>query len=297
MFCGIKDIHAFDGFNSFFDFLRYTFFHNRYVLVEGKVTKKQRETTVYNLSVSTDESYIVPVGITHNCRCTVEQVRRGKYEETPHGEAMSRGAEVLNGEKLSIFRFNSGKQGKTMPDYNPYTIRRCNDCDVAKGGSTKLAFVPENELCAACKLVNQCAGDRSKSQRAIERKHYLEKEMSHLLQEHTEKQVSNNETIKVRFDKDGNKHLFSDTFGRSHVFNKEDLKNINDILRGATYLGESGRDTSRKHSNPYEYFYYFKAILREQPIRLNVGKLVRINKKTGRTMVKYILYSVNDIHE
>lgn len=39
-FCGIKDIHSFDGFHSFFDFLRNTFFHNRYVLVEGKVTKR-----------------------------------------------------------------------------------------------------------------------------------------------------------------------------------------------------------------------------------------------------------------
>lgn len=161
VFCGIKDIHAFDGFNSFFDFLRNTFFHNRYVLVEGKVTKKKRETTVYNLSIFKDESYIVPIGITHNCRCTVVQVRRGKYEETPHNEAMSRGEEVLNGEKLSIFRFNSGKQGKTMPDYNPYTIKRCNDCDVAKGKLGLVNEIVDNQLCAACQCVRNCQGKGS----------------------------------------------------------------------------------------------------------------------------------------
>ena len=105
------------------------------------------------------ESYYPPNG--WNCRCTVVQVRRGKYEETPHNEAMSRGEEVLNGEKLSIFRFNSGKQGKTMPDYNPYTIKRCTDCDVAKGGGIKLNFVPENELCAACRLIHQQQAQRN----------------------------------------------------------------------------------------------------------------------------------------
>lgn len=105
------------------------------------------------------ESYYPPNG--WNCRCTVVQVRRGKYEETPHNEAMSRGEEVLNGEKLSIFRFNSGIQGKTMPDYNPYTIKRCNDCDVAKGGGIKLNFVPENELCAACRLIHQQQAQRN----------------------------------------------------------------------------------------------------------------------------------------
>lgn len=161
VFCGIKDIHAFDGFNSFFDFLRNTFFHNRYVLVEGKVTKKKRETTVYNLSIFKDESYIVPIGITHNCRCTVVQVRRGKYEETPHNEAMSRGEEVLNGEKLSIFRFNSGKQGKTMPDYNPYTIKRCTDCDVAKGKLGLVNEIVDNQLCAACRIVTCLADNRA----------------------------------------------------------------------------------------------------------------------------------------
>lgn len=154
-FCGIKDIHSFDGFHSFFDFLRNTFFHNRYVLVEGKVTKKNRNTKVFNLSIDKDESYIVPVGIAHNCRCTVVQVRKQKYPATEHSEAMSRGEEAMNDERYNIFRFNSGKQGKTMPDYNPYTIRRCNDCDVAKG-KLKLSFVPENNLCASCIKTREC---------------------------------------------------------------------------------------------------------------------------------------------
>ena len=37
-------------------------------------------------------------------------------------------------------------RGRTFPDYNPYTIRRCRDCDM-NSGKGKLAFVAEKEVC------------------------------------------------------------------------------------------------------------------------------------------------------
>ena len=88
-----------------------------------------------------------------NCRCTVVQVRKSKYPETPHDEAMSLGEQATGNDSKGIFHFNAGKEQKTVPDYNPYTIRRCRDCDIAKGKAT-LAFVPENELCDACRLLH-----------------------------------------------------------------------------------------------------------------------------------------------
>lgn len=106
------------------------------------------------------ETYYPPNG--WNCRCTVVQVRKQKYPATEHAEAMSRGEEAMNGERYNIFRFNSGKQGKTMPDYNPYTIRRCNDCDVAKG-KLKLGFVPDYQLCRGCVKIRECYENREKA--------------------------------------------------------------------------------------------------------------------------------------
>lgn len=100
------------------------------------------------------EEYYPPNG--WNCRCTVVQVRKSKYPATPHDEAMALGEEALQRDTKGIFHFNPGKENKAVPDYNPYTIRRCRDCDIAKGKIKLAKFIPENELCAACKYLRTC---------------------------------------------------------------------------------------------------------------------------------------------
>lgn len=90
-----------------------------------------------------------------NCRCNVVQVRKSKYPATDHDEAMSLGELATGKDTKGIFRFNSGIEQKSVPDYNPYTISRCRECDIAKG-KLKLAkqLIPDNELCAACNLIH-----------------------------------------------------------------------------------------------------------------------------------------------
>lgn len=105
------------------------------------------------------EEYYPPNG--WNCRCTVVQVRKSQYPATPHDEAMALGEEALQRDTKGIFHFNPGKENKTIPDYNPYTIRRCRDCDIAKG-ELNLSFIPDNELCQACKLVHKCYKDKTR---------------------------------------------------------------------------------------------------------------------------------------
>lgn len=273
MFCGIKDIHAFDGFNSFFDFLRNTFFHNRYVLIEGKVTKKKRETTVYNLSIFKDESYIVPIGITHNCRCTVVQVRRGKYEETPHNEAMSRGEEVLNGEKLSIFRFNSGKQGKTMPDYNPYTIKRCNDCDVAKGKLGLVNEIVDNQLCAACSLLHSMKVEGERRRLSSEERRTVLKSALTWADKHLPRTIMSDGKEAARLTaqtKEGielhiGKKFFTETFSKC-----KNSRRVAETMEMATLVNEWIRDSEKTRIEPGRHhdfdFVVFKAKYQNQEI-------------------------------
>ncbi len=226
-----------------------------------------------------------------NCRCTVVQVRKSKYPETPHDEAMALGELATGKDTKGIFRFNPGKQEKTMPDYNPYTIRRCKDCDIAKG-KLKLAFVPDNELCAACEILQKCVGDRTKSQRAIERTHYLH-EMEPLLSRKVEKAIEGGR-LNVGFTKEGNKHLFSDTFGRTRIITKEDLKDLATYLENAEYVDDSALTHPR--TDYIEHFYYFKVQVNGRWVRLNVAKEARI-RRNGQIQVQYFLYSVNDIVE
>ena len=225
------------------------------------------------------------------CRCSVVQVRKSKYPATDHEEAMARGKSALELDKKGMFRFNAGMEQKTMPDYNPYTIKRCKDCDIAKG-KLKLAFVPDNELCAACKLLQKCVGDKDKSQRAIERTHYLH-EMEPLLQKKVEKTV-NGKNMNIGFTKDGNKHLFSDTFGRTRIVSKEELKNLDSYLERAEYVDDSALTHPR--TDNVEHYYYFKVRINGKWARLNVAKEVH-RQPNGKVQIKYFLYSINDIKE
>lgn len=226
-----------------------------------------------------------------NCRCTVVQVRKSKYPTTDHDEAMALGELATGKDTKGIFRFNSGKEQKTFPDYNPYTIRRCKDCDIAQG-KLKLAFIPDNELCAACKILHKCVGDRAKSQTAIERTHYMH-EMEPLLSRKVEKTIEGGR-LNVGFTKEGNKHLYADTFGRTRIVSKDDLKDLATYLENAEYIEDS--TLTHPRTDDIEHFYYFKAQVNGRWVRLNVAKHVN-RRNNGHVIVKYFLYSINDIVE
>lgn len=103
------------------------------------------------------EEYYPPNG--WNCRCSVTQVRKSKQPRTPSDEAIALGEAATQKDTKGMFRFNPGKQRKSVPDYNPYTISKCKICD--KGKLFLEGFVPPSQLCAACGILHKCAGDRA----------------------------------------------------------------------------------------------------------------------------------------
>lgn len=87
-----------------------------------------------------------------NCRCVVVQVRKDKYPESNERKALNDGSQATAGKHQEMFKFNPGKQMTTFPAYNAYTIRKCIECKL--NNQIKLAAnIPDNELCAACKVV------------------------------------------------------------------------------------------------------------------------------------------------
>ena len=132
---------------------------NRYLLQYRTVgDKRVREAhrALHNVTLPITskfwDEYFPPNGWT--CRCTAIRVRRDKYPESDEHRAMLAGSQATAGKHQEMMRFNPGKQMACFPFYNPYTISRCKDCP-DKPGMLKLTKIPDNELCAACKVIRE----------------------------------------------------------------------------------------------------------------------------------------------
>ena len=64
------------------------------------------------------DKYYPPNG--WNCRCTVVQVRKGKYPTSDPELAMLRGDNCTDGVKQRMFRYNPGKTMELFPPKHPY---------------------------------------------------------------------------------------------------------------------------------------------------------------------------------
>ena len=108
-------------------------------------------------------------------------------------------------------------------------------------------------------------------------------EMRPLLKKRVTKKVGG-EDIVVGFSTAGNRHIYSDTFGRAKGLKKDYFKNIDKALAKAAYVKSAPLSKSRKDG--ISKFYYFKDCGKR--LYYNVAE-VRRGKHVSR-----FLYSVTD---
>ena len=150
---------------------------------------------------------------------------------TDHEEALRLGQQATAKDTRGIFRFNSGKERKTFPDYNRYTIQRCRDCDISNG-KAKLAHVSENELCAACKLIHKCEAQRFRVIRTFENGGSI---AVHQLVNPKDSDYHKLLTIAEYFAKEGKEVKLTPKMSRPQ---KNVYQNIYDSLMGTKYEGK-----------------------------------------------------------
>ena len=122
---------------------------------DGRVRRTHRMLHNITLPVTSPfwDKYFPPNG--WNCRCTVVQVRKGKYPVSDEREAMNLGSQATAGKYQEMFMFNPGKRMATFPAYNAYTVRKCNACEWRPDKMKLAADIPDNELCRACRLLQE----------------------------------------------------------------------------------------------------------------------------------------------
>ena len=180
--------------------------------------------------------YYPPLG--WNCRCTVVQVRRGKYAESDSHAATAAGRQATA--KTPSFRFNPGKQRKCFPDNVSY---------LKHAGANK----KEREKAEIkCENMNKTATIK----KAVE-----------LLSDKIAECTINNQQYKVEFIRRGIDHYCHDLSGKKNIYwiKNEVLPKIDKYLKEAEYVGrkecDRGHNTNKETlrlKKQTDYFYYFK---------------------------------------
>ena len=198
-----------------------------------------------------------------NCRCTVVRVRKGKYPESDEREAMNLGSQATAGKHQEMMRFNPGKQMACFPAYNPYTISRCKDCEY-RPDKLELAKVPDNELCAACKVIREMVKAREKKAQIAQAQKDLEHWYKQNLPETT---VGKFKAKRFVVDKEGKEVIVNKNFYKEVIsHHKEDqyyLERLELSTKAHEWIKEATfvrQEASRHHEDVelfdiYEYNY------------------------------------------
>ncbi|MGB6092671.1 MAG: phage minor head protein [Moheibacter sp.] len=101
-----------------------------------------------------------------NCRCTVVEVRRGKYDESDSEEAIKKGERATtqigkDGQnRAAMFRFNPGMEEKLIPQNHPYYPKGCGSDLSALKGLPVIVLNARKDGCRAKKEIEKLNKER-----------------------------------------------------------------------------------------------------------------------------------------
>ena len=210
-----------------------------------------------------------------NCKCRLEAT-----DDAPTAVPMVEKNDKKNNPARGLEN-NPAKDGHIFSNKHSYFPSSCSTCPYGtkKGNLFALAAKKKGD-CYACVNVE-------KSVTAQQREYYM-KAMEPLLNVKIEKEIDDGKIIKVGFRKEGNKHLYADTFGRCQNIQKDDLIHLDELLKNSTCVGDAEPNYVKVIGA--KHFYYFKTELNNNVIYLNILKIERGTKKN----VSYFVYSVTD---
>lgn len=187
------------------------------------------------------DDYLPPNG--YGCRCTVVQVRKGKYPLSDEREALNLASQATAGKHQEMMKFNPGKEMTTFPAYNAYTRSKCKNCKNRPGNISLAADIPDNELCKACRLLKEELKTRRKKQ-------VTQKEFNELKKKALQWADKNLETIKLTNSagvqakrtyidsSDGHKIGVGKTFFTEMMHKNKNNKELPDVVEAATLFKE-----------------------------------------------------------
>lgn len=159
----------------------------------------------------------------------------------------------------------------------------CGNCEY------KLARDISSQQCQACVAIHKCWLEKQRSESSRERFHYMQ-EMSHL--EKSKVIVNGNgHPMSVGFSRKRNAHLYADTFGRTQVIKKEDLKNLDQLLANAKFVTKTKLYKQRKDN--IKRFYYYEVLIHGRKTFFDVAEEDFIDKN-GKIKHQRYLYSITD---
>lgn len=213
------------------------------------------------------------------CRCTVQQVRKGKYPESDSAEAQKLGETATTQldkdgkNKGAMFRFNPGKDKALFPPDHPYTFS--GNC------STKLSS--ENDKCRALKIANEEAEKLALKEARTTARNWGKENIPERGKTYS---IGKPELPELLYKNADIKAIT----GKSHKFIKElcaAVPNLPQVLREANFIGSSPDDGG--HPTVQQWLYY-ETRIGEEKSYFNVMQV--LNPETGK--IEHRIHSVSD---